>query len=364
MNCKICGTPIEPGSNFCLSCGTPVTQNPGNQTSFDNSAPAEPVQPQFMGAVPPAYADSYAPKKPKNTKKILTVIISIVLALSIVAGGVTIALRTIPTTAIPLAAKNTLFNSSEFDITFTMDYESGSKITGDIYLLLGDDIDSSLLDCTFKYGSDKFTFEIEEGVVYYDGEEEGELSELFEDLEDDFINDYAPEDVDIAEELDKIINKKISLKAFEKAFDDIIAPTIENILSEEEDIEIDIPDFDDLVSKVLKIAKAGTDYCHFEKSDLGLSGTTYEVVYDDYVEFNRAILETAFEDEFVNEIIDQTTDDFDKDEFIGNAVENAEKAVEEETLGTTYITIKSNRITNITIEGTGVTYEFEIDSKR
>lgn len=84
MTCKNCGGNLDSNAKFCIACGTPV---------------------------PP-------PEKKKKKKAPIIIAIAVVLVLALVAGGVFIAFAGAPTTKVYGALKNTLFESSEYEIEF------------------------------------------------------------------------------------------------------------------------------------------------------------------------------------------------------------------------------------------------------
>ncbi len=279
-----------------------------------------------------------------------SVFISIILVLALVAGGAAVAITSIPHVKVYRALDNTLFNSSELNIIVRTEYGSDNYDEKRLDIVIGDDINSSSLTITevSSFDDESYTSSLNGGKFYNnDGEASDEtVEDLLKSLEEEF-EDYLPEGTDIVEVVNDILNNKIDKKAVKKTYDDILVPAIENFISEEFDEEIELPKFKELTNRGMDIIKEKdiTESLEFEKIDSDLPGTTYEYTLD-VAQLIEAALNYAMEDEEFSETIDQIAESLDTEaeDLVDDIIEGSKDF--EDITGT--ITIKSNRITNIT----------------
>lgn len=355
MTCKNCGGNLDSNAKFCIACGTPV---------------------------PP-------PEKKKKKKAPIIIAIAVVLVLALVAGGVFIAFAGAPTTKVYGALKNTLFESSEYEIEFKFSDgadegdEDNDWIKADIKLTLGDDVDSSVFDMTVteqwkslsydEYGNlvdsrieqDEQSFVIKNSKVYRNDEHDGDLNTLYEGLEES-LEYYTDKNIDIEKELNNLINGKIDEKALETLYNETIKPILEDLIKEETDESVELPEYKDVLGKSGTLSdlfknKDVQEALELEKIKSDLPGTTYEYTLD-IQDLAEAVLNYAMEDKQYMEYLETIADycDFDDvDELVDEIVEEFDDYDNLE--GT--ITIKSNRITHFTLDAEYAKIEISITSK-
>ena len=84
MRCVNCGNELEPGSRFCVNCGTPVGQ--GQQTSAPGTAPGQGVSPGSMGGMNAPQKAVVRQKSKKMSPAIIVVIIVVIVGVMAAAG--------------------------------------------------------------------------------------------------------------------------------------------------------------------------------------------------------------------------------------------------------------------------------------
>ena len=354
MTCKNCGENLDSNAKFCISCGTPV---------------------------PP-------PEKKKKKKAPIIIAIAVVLVLALVAGGVFIAFAGAPTTKVYGALKNTLFESSEYEIEFKCTYDEDEDaeeyIKADIKLTLDKDVDSSVFDMTVTeqwndYYYDDYYYDdaesnivkneqslvIKDSKIYFDGEQEGTLKEYYGEIEEE-LEYYTDKNIDIEKELNNLINGKFDEKALETLYNETIKPILEDLIKEETDESVELPEYKDVLGKSGTLSdlfknKDVQETLELEKTKSDLPGTTYEYTLD-IQDLAEAVLNYAMEDKQYMEYLETIADycDFDDvDELVDEIVEAFDDYDNLE--GT--ITIKSNRITHFTLDAEYAKIEISITSK-
>ncbi len=380
MLCPNCGSNISSDSKFCALCGTPAP----SQNQLDPTPQAE-----VINEPTPVTTATTKTKKPK--KKLPLIITAVVLVVAIIAGVAALAITGTPEVKVINAFKNTVFNSSEMNIKVKIasedtDYCRNDHTEYDISITIGDDIDSSTFKIKgsgeYEYNNnyyydgyydssnyenwEKYSWEdnysIKNGKLYEEDDEYGEVSEYLGYFEEDL--EYYDIDVDLEEEINSILNGKIDEKAIEKIYNEIVVPTVEKMFKEELDETIELPEYDEIFGTATDLFKdkAVREALDFEKIKSDLPGTTYEYSID-LGDLAEAVLEYAIEDEQYKEYLEMAADewDCDVDEVVDEIIDEFNDT--ENIDGT--ITVKSNRITNLTIDDYyGCTIEIEIESKK
>lgn len=91
MNCKKCGSPLEPGVQFCPKCGETVDGIVSNQQMVQQQPVQQPVQPVMQQSVQQPMPQQPIVEEKKNSKLLLIIVIcAVVLVVAIVIGVVVI----------------------------------------------------------------------------------------------------------------------------------------------------------------------------------------------------------------------------------------------------------------------------------
>ncbi len=363
MFCKNCGNTVSPNAKFCSVCGAVLSSESTTPQPPINDTPCPP--PIILDdPIPPRPLHSPEPKSKKSKKlPIIIAVVSLTLVIAILAGVLAVAFTSNPLIKVFNAAKNTVFNSSEYQINFNYtedDYFNNARIS----ITLSDDINTSTLDFYNSYSgyysnyTDNIMFK--NGSFYADGEFEGYLSELLSEAEEDIIY-YAPHSFNLDTEINNVINGKIDENALEEAVNNLVIPTIENILLKESDIMIDIPEYDDIFNTATDLLKDKEirNSIQVKKIKSDIPGTTYEYSIA-LPQFARAITDYALSDEQYYEYFNILSD--------GSPYELAEEIIEEaEYAGSLSgtVTIKSDRIVGLTayLFEYGASITLSVDSK-
>lgn len=277
--------------------------------------------------------------------------ISIVLVLAVGAGGIYL-FAVNPNARVLKAAQKTVFDSSEFNITVKKVYKNNNFDETKINLVIGDDINSTTLEMrqTSSIGNVESVSTIKDGKIY-DNENEASVEDALDEFEDS-LKDYLPEDTDLAEEIDNVLNGKIDEKAFKKSYNKVAAPALEKIIEEEYGETVKLPDYDkafDILTALFK-EDAVKEAIVIKTSNFNFSGTTYEYTIDT-AKLAEAILDYAEKNDKYKEVL----------EIIANKLGTSAEEINSFT-GT--LTIKSGRIINLTanIEKDTETVIFTVDT--
>lgn len=365
MFCKNCGSQIDDGVANCPNCGTATGVTQAATQDFRTYSP---VWANQADAAAQTNAPVVAPEAPKakkgfgGNKKILPAIIAVVLVVAIVLGIVLIATGKKPEVKTLDAAKKTVFETSE--MSGSVEYkEDGEVYDGyDFDLTVGEDVDSTYF--CYSYGDEDYSakYEIKDGKLYYNGEEGDSLDELFAEWEED-LSEYYDVDIDIRAELDNILNGKIDEKAVADLFDNVFIPTMKQMIEDEIGETVELPSFDELFKDVEDLLKNKTvrEALGLEKSKSSNPGTTYDFNIN-FKKLVRGVFEYLQEDKEYKEYLELVVDEADYDdvdELVDDFVDEADGM--EKLKGS--ITIKSGRITHVTIKDGDAKIEIALEAK-
>ena len=361
MFCKNCGTQVADNAERCPNCGMQFGITQGASQEFRTYSPiwanqSNPVpSPQPVAyAAPPAM-----PQKAKKKKKpFFLALVAIVLVAAVVFGIIGIA-GNHPASKAFKAVKKTVFESSGISVTINGN-ASDENITIDV--VFGDDVDSFSLD---EKIDGKSYMTIKNGKAYEYGEEvEVELDTALLFYEQALSSEFGI-DIDLSEELDKLLNNKLDEKAFEELVNTTVFPALEKAIKEETGINVDLPEYDEVMTFVEKLLKDKDvrKSLGIKKGKSDNPGTTYS--YD----VNCGDFATAFFDfvqskdeykEYLDLIVE--VNDYDSaEELIADVVEEAS---ESDNLQGTF-SIKSGRLTGFSYTEDGEeVYSIAIKSEK
>ncbi len=227
MICKVCGNDIG-DAKFCTVCGTQATSLEGG-SEFETQAP------DMMGETPVAQKPDFIKNIMGDKKKLLIGAVAIVVVLAIVLGLI----FGIQSKEVKIfnALKKTVFDSKSLTVSIGDSYKA--KIA------FGDGVEGTAVEFE-EYGE---KYEIKNGKIEYANGEKENVSDIFKNFEAQLKE--LGIDINIEEELDKVLTGKINEKEFEKLYDSTIKPALEEALGEEFDAEIELPNYD----KTMKLVK-------------------------------------------------------------------------------------------------------------
>ncbi len=364
MFCKNCGNQINDGVAMCPNCGTATGVAQDASQDFRTYSPvwANQADAAQMNNTAAAADFSTGKKGMGGKKKIIPVIIALVLVVAIVLGIVLIATGKKPAEKTLDAAKKTVFETSEMSGSIEFKEDGEVYDSYDMDLTIGEDVDSTYFCYSYGEGEYSEKYEIKDGKLYYNGEEGDTVDELFEEMESE-LSEYYDVDIDIRSELDNILNGKIDEKAVEDLFNNVFLPAVEQMIEDEIGETVELPSYDELFKDVEDLLKNKTvrEALGLEKAKSSNPGTTYDFNIN-FKKLVRGLFEYAQEDKEYKEYLDLFVDESgfdDLDEFIDEAVDEAEYMGK--IKGS--ITIKSGRITHVTIKDGDAKIEIALEAK-
>lgn len=256
MICKVCGNDLG-DAKFCTVCGTQATSLEGG-SEFETQAP------DMMGETAVAQKPNFIKNIMGDKKKLLIGAVAIVVVVAIVLGLI-FGLQS-KEVKIFNALKKTVFDSKS--LTVSMGDSFKAKIA------FGDGVEGTAIE--IEEGGEKY--EIKNGKIEYNGQKEN-VSDIFKNFEAQLKE--LGIDINIEEELDKILTGKINEKELKKLYDSTIKPALEEALSEEFDADIELPSYD----KTMKLVKKFLNSLSKDAVTTKKNGKTYKVTVkmDDFM---------------------------------------------------------------------------------
>lgn len=258
-------------------------------------------------------------------KKLILGAVAAVVVIAIIIGIVSSA-ASAPAMKVVEAAKKTLFDAESLTVNVAYIYDGEEENKQTISCVLGKDFEDSMLYCE---NENDYTTGIYEGKIYVPGDKE-DFDDLFDEY-DEFLDDEFDLEVSTKELADEIINKGIDEKAVEKIYNKTIRPAMEDHLSEEFDVEVELPEYDEFFKLVEDFAKDGLTEEALTIESQGKNKYSYKLDYcefllclvdyadsdRDFKKYKKQIIESGEiqEDEF-GELKEELRDSFDDEEII------------------------------------------------
>ncbi len=256
-------------------------------------------------------------------KKFILVGVAAVLVIAIIIGIASAA--STPAIKVVDAAKKTLFDAESLTVNVAYIYDGEEENEQTISCVLGKDFEDSMLYCENK----NYAAGIFEGKVYEPYGKE-DIDDWFDEY-DEILDDEFDLEVSTKELADEVINKGVDEKAVEKIYNKTIRPAMEDHLSEEFDIEVKLPDYDDALKLVEDFAKDGLTDSALSIESAGKGKYTYKLDYcefllclvdyidkdSDFKKYKKQIMEAGgIEKGEFSELKEELRDNFDGEEII------------------------------------------------
>lgn len=358
MFCKNCGTQIADNAVACPNCGTQVGVNQGASQEFRTYSPIWANQQDAVTTPQPlTYAQPPVnPKKGGKKKKPFIIAIALVLVVAIVVGIIAFAGGN-PASKAFNAVRKTAFDSSEITITLVGNTDENVILS----LAFGDDINSSYFD--EKVGGVSY-ISLKNGKMYQMGQDMGVELETGLAYYDTMLSSELGVDVNITEEINKILNNKIDEDALSELLDGIVLPELEKAIKEETGVNVDLPTYDECMEFIEKLLKDKDvrKSLNIKKAKSDNPGKTYsyDVVCGDFATAFFEFVQSKDEYKQYLDLIVEINDYSSAEELISSVVK---EAYETDNLQGTF-TIKSGRLTNFTYNEDGkVEFSIAIESK-
>lgn len=360
MFCKNCGTQVADNAELCPNCGMQIGVTQGASQEFRTYSPVWASQPNPVVAPQPvAYAAPpvSAPKKAKKKKPVLLAVIAIVLVVAVVFGIIGIA-GNHPASKAFKAVKKTLFESSEITVTIDGNVDD-ENITLDI--VFGDDVDSLYVEA--KDGGQSY-MALKNGKAYEYGEEmEVDFDTALFYYEQGLSSEFGI-DVDLSEEIDKLLNNKLDEEAFEELINTVVFPALEKAIKEETGINVDLPEYDEVMTFIEKLLKNKDvrKSLGIKKGKSDNPGTTYsyDVNCGDFATAFFAFVQSKEEYKEYLDLLVEVNGYDSAEELVADVVE---EAYDSDNLQGTF-SIKSGRLTGFSYSEDGEElYSVAIESK-
>lgn len=279
-------------------------------------------------------------KKHKKLSVIL-IAVSIIIVAACAVTIVTLSSSDSPQTEVFNAIRTTLFESNEYKIGIDITGENNYNRCIKIHAVLGDDLCTSKL----SYQDSENNISLEGGIISENGKPGVSIDKLLKNASNSKVLLYAPDNFELSEEINSIINGKIDESALESTADNLIIPIIEKAVLEEKDTEAALPEYRKLLNKITKQLnqKDISDTIQIENISSDNTVTTYDY-FINLTQIALNLTDCILSDEQYTACLEVLGND-SADEISRKIIRTAER----EGYFSGKVTVKQGRITHLTV---------------